>query len=384
MPPISTVLLRIVWSFFLFLTFQLSFAQSGPYPRPKGIPFSLAMYHHEGFFYKHRPSIANLPDALSQGIEINYRRYTFGENTWEQLYRYPAYGFTFVYINNGLPLLGHSFMAIPYFSLPLLRAQRHSFHFDIGIGASYVTQTYTQDTLNKLISNHVNYAAMVRLQYQFQLTPTLSVDAGLNFLHNSNGGSNRPNLGINTPTLHLGLQYKFNQEGKEYIRQDSIPKAEKKFIFSASYGLGYKAVEYKWQTYNTYFCHTVGLNLGFQVSRRSIPMIGIDWLYDPSLEARVGELQQSNFGGDYYTKSLLARNTRLGLLLGHELLVTPKFSMIGQFGFFVYDPYKVDGLLYQRLGIRYYFTKNIFAAWYLKTFYARADNWELTVGFRLK
>ncbi|MBY0427517.1 MAG: hypothetical protein K2Q22_17910, partial [Cytophagales bacterium] len=85
--------------------------------------------------------------------------------------------------------------------------------------------------------------------------------------------------------------------------------------------------------------------------------------------------------------SPLVRNTRLGLLLGHELIVTNKLTMIGQFGFFTYNPFKVDADskgfgIYQRLGLRYLINKHIFVAWYLKTFYARADNWELTLGYR--
>ncbi|MBY0427485.1 MAG: hypothetical protein K2Q22_17750, partial [Cytophagales bacterium] len=65
----------------------------------KKIPFSVGFYHHEGFFYKHRPSIYGLPDALAQGIEVNLRRITNGQKHWEQLYKYPQYGLTFIYMN---------------------------------------------------------------------------------------------------------------------------------------------------------------------------------------------------------------------------------------------------------------------------------------------
>jgi len=353
---------------------------------PKKIPFSITLSHHEGFFYKHRPSIEKLPDALAQGFEVNLKRITNGEKHWEQLYKYPQYGLTFTYLNYGLPLLGHSFMLVPYFSIPIFRAGRHSLFFDIGIGSSYVTKKFSDDTLNTLISSNINFAVSAKLNYNFTLTDNLKLDVSANFLHNSNGGGNRPNLGINTPSLSLGLQYIFNAEAIKY-RKDSIPKAIKRPVLSASYGFGYKMVEYNSRPYNSYFCHTVSLTAGYQMTRRSVPTIGIDWLYDLSLEGRIGELRQSDRGEEgveeYRRTNQLVRNTRLGAHIGHELLVTNKLNMIFQFGFFVHNPYKIDGTIYHRLGIRYMITKNIFAAWYLKTFYARADNWELTVGIRL-
>lgn len=373
---IGLIFISCAWS-------QITQAQENS---PKKIPFSITLSHHEGFFYKHRPSIADLPDALVQGFEINLKRITYGEKHWEQLYKYPQFGLTFVYLNNGIPLLGHSFMAVPYFSIPIFRAGKHSMFFDIGIGASYVTKKYSDDTLNTLISSNINFGVLARVNYNFKLTENLKLDISANFLHNSNGGGNRPNLGINTPTLSAGLQYFFNTDAIKY-RQDSIPKAKKRPVFSASYGFGYKTVEYRNRPYNSYFCHNVSLIAGYQLTRRSVPTIGIDWLYDLSLEGRIGDLGQSDRGPDgvdeYRRTNQLLRNTRIGAHIGHELLVTNKLNMIFQFGFFVYNPYKIDGTVYHRLGLRYMITKNVFAAWYLKTFYARADNWELTVGIRL-
>jgi hypothetical protein len=68
--------------------------------------------------------------------------------------------------------------------------------------------------------------------------------------------------------------------------------------------------------------------------------------------------------------------------VGHELFIN-KLSIETQFGYYVYKPFKYDIDIYQRLVLKYYINKNIFAGIGLKTHKAKAEAAELTLGIRL-
>src|SRR5690606_14611622 len=63
---------------------------------------------------------------------------------------------------------------------------------------------------------------------------------------------------------------------------------------------------------------------------------------------------------------------RVGLMIGHELIIN-KVAIETQIGYYVYQPFKNDIVIYDRLGIKYYFTKNIFANLTLKTHLFKAE-----------
>jgi hypothetical protein len=57
--------------------------------------------------------------------------------------------------------------------------------------------------------------------------------------------------------------------------------------------------------------------------------------------------------------------------------------LLTQVGYYAYYPYKFEGRVYLRLGLKYYFTKNIFGAITLKTHAAKAEAVEFGVGIRI-
>ena len=60
-----------------------------------------------------------------------------------------------------------------------------------------------------------------------------------------------------------------------------------------------------------------------------------------------------------------------------------KISLVGQLGFYVYDPVDYETPFYERIEIKYYFNKRIFSAFSLKAHAARAEALEFSIGYRL-
>jgi hypothetical protein len=54
-----------------------------------------------------------------------------------------------------------------------------------------------------------------------------------------------------------------------------------------------------------------------------------------------------------------------------------------QLGYYFYKPFEYEIDLYQRLGAKYYFTKEVFAALALKAHGARAEAIEAGIGIRI-
>jgi hypothetical protein len=73
---------------------------------------------------------------------------------------------------------------------------------------------------------------------------------------------------------------------------------------------------------------------------------------------------------------------RVGIFVGHELFIN-RLSLEAQLGYYVYQPYKMDIDMYDRLGIKYYITKNCFAGLGVKTHGFMAEATEFALGIRL-
>ncbi|MEG1022726.1 MAG: acyloxyacyl hydrolase, partial [Myroides sp.] len=73
---------------------------------------------------------------------------------------------------------------------------------------------------------------------------------------------------------------------------------------------------------------------------------------------------------------------RVGVFVGYEWYLN-KLTAEGNIGYYVHDEYKKNGSLYQRLGLRYYVTPNVFGVMSLKTHFAKAEAFEVGVGYKL-
>ena len=71
----------------------------------------------------------------------------------------------------------------------------------------------------------------------------------------------------------------------------------------------------------------------------------------------------------------------VGVMVGHELLLG-KLALVTQLGFYVYRPYSPNERIYSKVGLKYYFSENIFGSFILKTHYAVAEVMEYGIGYR--
>ena len=68
--------------------------------------------------------------------------------------------------------------------------------------------------------------------------------------------------------------------------------------------------------------------------------------------------------------------------MGHELFIN-RISLETQIGYYVYKPFKSDAALYDRLGMKYYFSKKLYSELAIKTHGFLAEALEFGIGVRL-
>ncbi len=73
---------------------------------------------------------------------------------------------------------------------------------------------------------------------------------------------------------------------------------------------------------------------------------------------------------------------RVGIFVGHELHIN-KISLEAQLGYYVYQPFKKDIAIYDRVGMKYYFGDRVFGSFTIKTHMFLAEALEFGIGVRL-
>ena len=73
---------------------------------------------------------------------------------------------------------------------------------------------------------------------------------------------------------------------------------------------------------------------------------------------------------------------RVGVFVGHELIIN-RISLEAQLGFYVYQPFKRDIPVYDRVGIKYHFSDHFFGGFTIKTHLFLAEALEFGIGYRI-
>ncbi len=368
--PVYTLVVTAYLS--LFIAFTLS-AQNHQKPA-----YSLGVQSYYGFVWKHAESVGHLSQTHPYGLEINYNQITTGTKEWHKVYRYPEVGYSLGMFNFRNNILGKAIYAITYLDKALLRSQRSALQLKIGTGLVCVTNPYhpEKNFQNTALSSRIMYAMRGEVAYTYQLTPHLQVKSGLTLTHFSNGALKMPNSGINIPALKVGLLYVPNSTAIHPSDADSVGKSAYR----------YKGIELNFSA--AFLIKEVGLPGGRKhpgvvisayanrrLNRKSALNMGIDGFYSTALKHII------NTDPDVDTLRV-PDFKRAGMTFGHELYIS-RVSMLTQIGVYVYMPYQnIDHRIYQRIGLKYYFHKNFFAAAMLKTHFGTADFMEWTIGVR--
>lgn len=339
--------------------------------------FSLETDYFYGNIMEHRATIKHLIKGHPEGMILTLNKQTFGKKEWESLYNYPDYGLSATYQNMKNEVLGEQYSLYGHLTFYFLN---RNLALRVAQGVTYNTNPYDKETnfRNVAYGTHFMPSTYFLLNYKKQnIYKGFGFQTGFSLHHYSNARIKSPNTSTNTIAFNFGLNYDFDSENPEYITYEKEDFTEKiKYNFAFRSGINSSAVvgseQFPFYVFSGYADKRISKKSAFQLGADLFLM---QYLKEQIYYISVASPENPDFDADVDYK-------RIGVFAGYEMFLN-RLSMEGQFGYYVYAPFNEDVAVYQRLGLKYYFSDKIFGGIFLKTHMAKADALEFSVGIRL-
>lgn len=366
--------------FFFFCLLSVNYG----YSQEDNNTSKISSYFQLDYFYGNvlaQDGVEHLATGNPEGFLLSWNRRTFGEKTWQQEYNYPDYGFSFGYQDYKNNSLAETYALFAHYNFYLFdRQATNKLVLSLGIGLAYNTNPYDKVTNNKNVSlgSHLNSSSFFRLYYYRQnILKNLGVQAGLSLFHASNASFKAPNKGINTWGLNVGLNYDLN------------PEEDKKFIVS-------EIKEFQKQPIRFNAVVMAGINQSDYINTGTFPFLVLSGYADKRINSKSALQLGADFHLHYYLKEYIKSQAifnldveakdqpdfkRASIFVGHELYVN-SISFLTQIGYYVYSPFDGVGLIYERVGVKKYFSENMFSSITVKVHLFNAEALEFGFGYR--
>jgi hypothetical protein len=326
-----------------------------------------------------------------QSFTIKLGKQTTGENQWEQLYKYPNYGIGVYMADFHNPEeIGTPFAIYGFFNAPFKRWNKLTFNYELGFGATFNWKSFNPITnnYNTSIGAGQSFFIDAGLNLQYCLTNRLDIETGFSLTHFSNGALKKPNEGINTIAPKISLKYNFENR-PDFIKSE-IFEYEKENEWLVSFFGGIKNVIFEDVTidviekYEGINFPVFGISTVFnkQVSYKSKIGVGMSVSYNGALDAQAAVENNELEALD----SPFIDKLQLSIYPSYELIIN-KVSLILQPSFYLYRKnIKTNTpVYYQKIGLKYQFTKDFFAGITLRSYdFKTSDFIEWNVGYRIK
>ena len=355
---------KIISIIFLIQIYILSFAQEF-IPNKRSYFFeSLFQY---GSILPHKIALKHLHTGQLFGYELKFGIQTIGNNLWKKSYNHPEVGFGFYGANLGNPsVLGNPNAFYSFIRIPIKRGQKFIPFYQIATGLTYNLKPYDPvvNPENLAIGSELNQYLNLSIGGRLKINRKLCLINEIGFTHFSNAAVKKPNKGINSFSYKLGMN--FNTVHQEFVgRKYEIPDLKPIYEFYIFYGAGFRqhnpGEEY-------YFTSTISTGLLRQYGYKGKYGIGMDVFYDETLYIFVDD------------EPLLKYALKQGFFLSHEFIISG-FSIVTQLGIYTYQKSFAHHTFYNRIGLKYKFSKHFFTRISIKSHFAKADFIEAGLGY---
>ena len=339
-------------------------------------PWTLHAAGQGGFIMAHTPTVRHLATSHPVGLRLDLSRRLSGRRAWHNLYPHATWGATAHYHHTGNARLGNLY-ALTLFGEPVVMGHRRPagvrLTLRMGAGVGYAPRPFdlTDNPTNNALSASFNYALHGLWTLYVPLSRRLSLQGGAGLFHLSNGGSRKPNLGLNVVSAQLGATWTVAADPtfRPARPVDTLPVPVRRTSLRLRVATG--RAQAGLREPRTYWLSTVGLGVGRRLNARSELIAELDGFRNPALRAAAR------------TQGLTGRFVRLGVGAGHELGFG-RMSLVTFLGGYLVNAHPRQGLFYQRWGLRYYAprTPGWFGQLSMVTHLATADFVEWGVGMR--
>lgn len=317
--------------------------------------FSIGLGLQHGTIFAHSEAVQNTSGARPTGIETIFSWQRNDEEIYSLCLCYPRQGVMFAYYDYDVDILGKS-GTVAYFLEPAYRINDGLlFSFKGSGGLSYLTNPFDSITNpgNQSYSTHLSAYLLVGIGAWVRLSDQWWINPSVNYQHISNGGTRKPNKGINWPTAGLAVSY---QPEPRPLYRGSRTTEKYWRDYSNQYDItilgamrkGYDAAGDRIK----YGMGGIALQAGKQVGRLSMVTLGAEAYYDGKLK---DELDKDG---------LSASPVKAGIMIGHEFLLG-SFRFSQRLGAYVYDQTPYYDRIFHRWGLQYSINRHLSAGFNL-------------------
>ena len=359
------------WFYIFFFSCVTVFSQEKPTNN-----FTLDAQYYYGTLLRHNKNIAHLVREHPIGFLVSYNHKTYGEKYWQQSYNYPDWGVSFLYQNFNYDVLGEDYGLYGHYNFYFLK--RHLM-LRLGQGIAYNTKPFDIETNCKNIAygSHLLASTYILLQFnKDHLIDRIGLNAGISFVHHSNGSFKAPNSGTNALGFNIGLKYDFT-EGEEIYQKEEDPKDfSEKIKFNFLFRSGVNESDYFNLGQHPFYVFTAYADK--RLNYQSTLQFGVEYFISPFLEKEI-EYIAASFNNKVSPDT---DYKRAAVMLGHEFRIG-KMAIPTQLGYYFYWPYEYESRVYSRVGVQYYLTEKLFGVATVKTHAANAECIEFGIGVRI-
>lgn len=314
----------------------------------------------------HRPIVENLVYPY-HSIDVKMGWQTQGNKAWHTAYRNPSFGIGFNYATFNTKTLGNPASLYFFTHFPQYNANWGRMDLNVDFGFSYGIHPYNKETNpgNFSTGSKTNAFFGLYLEQSFNIGRHYDVFLAGGFTHYSNGALNWPNLGLNIPSVKVGMRYQ-PKASKVYRTK---PEFERKFTFSTYIGGG-SMFTFSSDTI-TYRSVLIQPSLNYRVGYKHRVGIGYEFAYNEGYRIHWSQERQNASGKELQFHSVFA---------SHEFLIE-RFTILTQLAIYLGNHPVDDKNYYERIGFAYYVTPWMRAALNLKAHYIKAEYVELGLIF---
>jgi len=365
--------MRYLFLVISFLSVSITFSQN-----EEQKPFSLDLSLFYGTILEHNPDISHLITEHPAGFVLSYNRKTYGFNEWERRYNYPDWGFSMTYQDMKNEYLGENIGLYGHFNFYFLK---RSLAFRIGQGIAYASKPYDKNTnfINNAYGSTLLSSTYLKFDYTKEnLFKGLGVNAGFTVIHYSNANIKAPNNSTNTFAFSAGINYLFDaEEFPNYIPEGERTKYSEPFKYNFVFRSGVNESDINGSGQFPFYVFTAFVDK--RINHKSTFLAGTELFVSPFLKEMIKHqsiaFPELGVSGDEDYK-------RVGLFLGHELRFN-KVAFITHLGYYAYYPVEFESRVYNRLGLKRYFSDKIFGVINVHSHGAKAEAVEFGIGLRL-
>ncbi|MFT5232726.1 MAG: hypothetical protein ACI9UK_001228 [Candidatus Krumholzibacteriia bacterium] len=333
---------------------------------------------------------AGKPIDSFQSGRVEFGWQTDGRRDWHHVYNMPKYGIGFYgssYDND--EELGTPTSLYGFFEWPVARKNRWT--FNVGLNFGFTNNWESYDPVNNPANMAMGLGRSVHIEVganaEYQFAKQWSVIGGFSGTHFSNGGTQRPNHGLNQIGPILFAKYATSPPAKLPTVRD-IGRYDKSWDLTVTGSVGKRNLTHELQDAElrdiylnrNYMVGNMTLGAGRSFSHKARYVFGLDVGYDESV-ADLIFLEGLKNGTNPESNAI--DNYELAAFAGFEMIAN-RTHVIVHLGYKLF--YKdVEGrlpVIYQRLGVKQFVYQNWFAGLNVRFHeLGSADNLEWTVGY---